>query len=113
MTHERDRAMLLRLFYIRTRYLPGTSQLEDNVSINDSGATSSAEAFFEVKTFTACPSRYKHNNATTNPAEHRATEIEKEYIRKFKNLDKKFAADVVGNGNNDIVGPFEASQGRF
>ena len=35
--------------------------------INDSGATSSAEAIFEVKTYTACPSRYKHNNATTNP----------------------------------------------
>ena len=34
-------------------------------------------------------------------------------IRKFKNLDKKFAGDVVGDGNGDIVGPFEASQGRF
>ena len=81
--------------------------------INDSGATSSAEAFFEVKTYTACPSRYKHNNSTKTPAERRAGEIEKNYVRKFKNLDKKFAADVVGDGNNDIVGPFEAAQGRF
>ena len=66
-----------------------------------------------MKTYTACPSRYKHNNSTKTPAERRAGEIEKNYVRKFKNLDKKFAADVVGDGNNNIVGPFEAAQGRF
>ena len=30
--------------------------------VRDSGAATSAEAFFEVKTMTACPSRYDHNN---------------------------------------------------
>ena len=39
--------------------------------INDSGATLSAEAIFEVKTYTPCPSRYNHNNATIKPAERR------------------------------------------
>ena len=33
-------------------------------SVNDSGATSSGEAIFEIKTYTACPSRYAHNNNT-------------------------------------------------
>ena len=28
-------------------------------------------------------------------------------------LDRKYAADVVGEGDNGIVGPFEAAQGRF
>ena len=33
--------------------------------INDSGSTSSAEAIFEVKTCTACSTRYKHNKTDT------------------------------------------------
>ena len=36
-----------------------------------------------------------------------------EYKRKFKKLDHHFAADIVGDGNNDVVGPFEAAQQRF
>ena len=36
-----------------------------------------------------------------------------EYSGKFKKLDKQFAADVVGDGDNDIVGPFQAAQSRF
>ena len=51
--------------------------------VNDSGATMSVEALFEVKTYTACPTRYKENNATTGPAEQRATLISQEYSRKF------------------------------
>ena len=43
----------------------------------------------------------------------RAKEVTQQYRRKFKKLDEKFASNVVGDGNNDIVGPFEASQSRF
>ena len=28
-------------------------------------------------------------------------------------MDEKFAADIVGDGTGDIMGPFEASQARF
>jgi hypothetical protein len=33
--------------------------------------------------------------------------------RAFKQLDVEFAPEIVGNGRNGIVGPFEAIQGRF
>ena len=82
-------------------------------TINDSGATMSAEAIFEIKTFTACNTRYDHNNATTAPADRRANEVTQEYRRKFKRLDEHFAADIVGDGNDATVGPFEAAQQRF
>ena len=36
-----------------------------------------------------------------------------QYRRKLKRLDKLFAAGVVGDGINDIAGPFEAAYGRF
>jgi hypothetical protein len=81
--------------------------------INGSGATSSAEAFFEIKTFTACNSRYKHNNTTSKPVERRAKQVSQSYSRKFKKLDTLFAADVVGDGSGPAVGPFEAAQSRF
>ena len=32
---------------------------------------------------------------------------------KVKRLDKQYAADIVGNGDNGIVGPFESAQKRF
>jgi len=36
--------------------------------VNDSGATRrSADAIFEVKTFTFCNTRYNHNNRNINP----------------------------------------------
>ena len=47
--------------------------------VNDSGATSSAEAIFEVKTYTAFKSRYDKDNSTTSLADRRAKEIEQEY----------------------------------
>ena len=37
--------------------------------VNDSGATRSANAIFEVKTFTFCPTRYNHNSQNINPAD--------------------------------------------
>ncbi len=35
------------------------------------------------------------------------------YDQKFKKLDSHFAADVVGNGTSEVVGPFEAAKKRF
>ena len=93
---------------IHARNFPAGKQ-----TINDSGASSTAEAIFEVKTFTACPSRYKHNNETIKPPDRRAREITNSYSRKFKKLDRLFAADIVGDGTGDIIGPFEQSQNRF
>ena len=82
-------------------------------TVNDSGARRDAEAFFEVKTMTACKSRYGHNNNRMSPVGRRAKLVVQSYNRKFKKLDSKFAADVVGGGNNGIVGPFEAAQKNF
>ena len=93
---------------IHTRNFPVGCQ-----TINDSGAISAAEAFFEVKTYTACKSRYKHNNTNIKPADRRAREITQSYKRKFKKLDTLFAADVVGDGDGDVTGPFEQAQNRF
>ena len=38
-------------------------------TVNNSGAISTAEAFFEMKTYTACQSRYETNNQT-HPEDH-------------------------------------------
>ena len=43
--------------------------------INDSGSSRVVEAIFEVKTFTACKSRYRHNNTKTAPLDRRARMI--------------------------------------
>ena len=66
--------------------------------VNDSGLTRDAEAFFEVKTFTACKSRYGHNNKRATPVNQRAQGMVQSYNRKFKRLDNNFATDVVGDG---------------
>ena len=81
--------------------------------VNDSGSRRDAEAFFEVKTFTACKSRYGHNNSKMSLVSRRAKMVVQSYNRKFKRLDNNFATDVVGDGNNGITGPFEAAQKHF
>eukprot|EP00956_Cyclotella_meneghiniana_P017394 scaffold28306_cov69-Cyclotella_meneghiniana.AAC.3 len=50
---------------------------------------------------------------TYQPADRRANEVVNQYSNKFKRLDKQYAADIVGNGDNGIVGPFESAQKRF
>ena len=72
-----------------------------------------AEAIFEVKTFTACKSRYAHNNTRTVPVDRRAKMVVSSYSRKFKTLDVKFAADIVGDGESGIKGLFETAQQQF
>ena len=59
---------------------------------NDRGATSPAEAFFEVKIYTLCISRYDHDQKATGPADHRARLVSQEYARKFKKngFNKRF-----------------------
>ena len=79
-------------------------------SINDRGSSRAAEAIFEVKTFTACKSRYAHNTIKTAPVDRRVRMIVSSYSRKCKTLDVKFAADTVGDGKGDIKGQFETAQ---
>jgi hypothetical protein len=43
--------------------------------VNDSEATSAAEAFFKIKTFTACKSRYTRNNTNLRPVDQRVHEV--------------------------------------
>ena len=85
----------------------------DRQRVNDSKTTSSAEAIFKVKTYTACITRYNHNNTTTKPPDQRAREVTNEYSRKFRKLDTVFAEEVVGNGENGTTGPIEIAQGRL
>jgi len=80
-------------------------------TVNNGGITATAETFFEIKTYTACKTRYLHNNSDANkPPDRRAREVTSIYKSKCKKVDKEFAADIVGDGNGDIVGPFEAAQ---
>jgi hypothetical protein len=36
-----------------------------------------------------------------------------EYNLKFKKVDILFASDIVGDGSNDIIGPFQITQTQF
>jgi hypothetical protein len=42
-----------------------------------------------------------------------AHEVILSYDQKFKKLDSLFAANVVGDGTSEVVGPFEAAKKRF
>ena len=55
---------------IHTLHFPAGRQ-----RVNDSGSTRDAEAFFEVKTFTACKSRYTNNNVRATPVNRRANMV--------------------------------------
>ena len=65
--------------------------------VNDSGATMSAEAVFEVKTYNASMTNYKTGNKGVAPPDRRGAKIIREYKTKLLNVDKKFVAEVVGN----------------
>ena len=77
-------------------------------TVDDTGANCAVEAFFEVKTYAACKTRYDKNNRT-HPADQRARLVAQSYSWKFKKLDRVFATDVVGDGTNHVVGPFETA----
>jgi hypothetical protein len=55
----------------------------------DSQNTSAAEAFFKIKTYTACSSRYNHNIDTAPLPDRRATKVVGKYSRKCKKMDSK------------------------
>jgi hypothetical protein len=61
----------------------------------------------------ACKSQYDHNNTNLKPVDQRGHEVILSYDQKFKNLDSLFAADVVGDGTSEVVGPFAAAKKRF
>lgn len=81
--------------------------------VDDSGAHCTAEAIFEVKTFTHCPTHYNHNHSSIKPADRRANTVSQEYARKFRKLDEIFAPDVISGENAAAIGPFTAAQSRF
>ena len=81
--------------------------------VNDSGTTSAAGAFLESKLSRHAKSQYNHNNTNLRPVDRCANDVILYYDQKFKKLDCRFAADVVGDGSNDIMGPFEADKKRF
>ena len=93
--------------------LPPRSNSLCSLLASSSDATTSAETILEIKTFTVCNSRYKHNNRSSKPVERIAKEVTQSYIRKFKKRDRQSTVEVVGDGSNDTVGPFKASQQRF
>jgi len=84
-------------------------------TINDSGMFTSAKTIFEIKTYTACPSRYIYNISTTKPLDHRKKEVVSSHNRMFNNWTNhlQLAEYVVGEGTNDSIGPFQAAQGYF
>ncbi len=65
------------------------------------------DAFVEVKTFTACKSQYDHNTADILPVDWNVHEVVLSDDHKFKKLDTIFAADDVGGGTGDVVGPLK------
>ena len=74
--------------------------------VNGSGAKSTSEAIFEVKTFTACKSRYNFNNTAINhAADCRTKSVVSEYTSRFQNLDKHCAPDVVGDVTVELQDP--------
>ena len=71
--------------------------------MNDGGAAMSAEAVFEVKTYSANVPSYSIGDHAITPASRRAITILKEYKSKLKKLDKKFAPKVVGDGTEELT----------
>ena len=74
--------------------------------VGHSGATTASAAIFEVKTYSACNTRFTYPT-TIHPADRRAQDVKHQYIGKFKKVDCVFVADVVGDGTGNVVGPFE------
>ena len=57
---------------------------------------------------------YQKGNCQENrPVDQRATQVTRNYKRRSKGLDLKYAPEVVGDGTNGQVGPFEAALGTF
>ena len=68
-------------------------------------------SIFEMKTITACPTRY--NFAQTKAVESRATGIKSEYVRKVKRIDQVFAPNVTEDSTDGASGPFQNAYNTF
>ena len=81
-------------------------------TVNNSGFSLSAEAFFKIKTMTACPTQYKHNNKPIAPADRQACCMTNKYACKFKVINRVYIRDTVSNDGTG-TGPFDAAQQQF
>ncbi|EJK54718.1 hypothetical protein THAOC_25630, partial [Thalassiosira oceanica] len=81
---------------------------------NDSGLGARTDVLGEVKTLQPSKSSYDKGNCQTNrPVNLRATQAVRSYRRRAAGLDQKYAQEVVGDGTNGQVGPFETALGEF
>ena len=82
--------------------------------MNDSRAAMSVETVFEVKTYSASKTTYSTGSRqAVSPTSMRAAQIAREYKAKMTNIDIMFAPEVVGDGTENVVGPFETVFGEF
>ncbi|EJK51060.1 hypothetical protein THAOC_29805, partial [Thalassiosira oceanica] len=81
---------------------------------NDSGLGARTDVLGEVKTLQPSKNSYDKGNCQTNsPVNLRATQAVRSYRRRAAGLDQKYAQEVVGDGTNGQVGPFETALGEF
>ena len=81
---------------------------------NDSGLGSRSDALGEVKTMQPGKTTYQKGNCQENRhVDQRATKVRRDYKERAGGLDRTHAPEVVGDGTNGQVGPFEAALGRF
>ena len=64
--------------------------------VNDSGATTSAEAVLEMKTHIASMTIYSKDNRAVAPPDRRSATIIREYKTKLKNVNKKLHQKLLG-----------------
>ena len=55
----------------------------------------------------------KYNISTTKPPDRQTKEVIGSYNIKFRKLDQLFAVKFMLDGTGDIVGLFQAAQGKF
>ena len=81
---------------------------------NDSGLGGRSDILGEVKTMQPSKRSYKKGNCQANPpVTQRASTVWWDYRRRTLGLDRAHASEVVGDGTNGQVGPFEEALGQF
>ncbi|EJK63809.1 hypothetical protein THAOC_15518 [Thalassiosira oceanica] len=86
-----------------------------NHASNDSGLGGRSDILGEVKTIQPGKSSYRKGNCQANPpANHqRASNVRRNYRKRTVDLDRAHAPEVIGDGTNGQVGPFEEALGQF
>ncbi|EJK43779.1 hypothetical protein THAOC_37744, partial [Thalassiosira oceanica] len=85
-----------------------------NQASNDSGLGGRSDILGEVKTIQPGKSSYRKGNCQANPpANQRASNVRRNYRKRTVGLDRAHAPEVVGDGTNGQVGPFEEALGQF